>query len=75
MPAVPPDREEVETESVGVAAATAMLSDLVAVLLLASVTLTVKVEVPDAVGVPEIVPDEEFRLIPAGSEPLLTAHE
>ena len=57
------------------AAATAMLSDLVAVLLLASVTLTVKVEVPDAVGVPEMAPDEEFRLRPAGSEPLLTVQE
>ena len=75
MPTVPPDRDDVETESVGVAAATAMLRDLVAVLLLASVTLIVKVEVPDAVGVPEIAPVEAFSVSPAGSEPLLTLHE
>ena len=75
MPTVPPERDEVETESVGVAAATAMLRDFVAVLLLASVTLTVKVEVPEAVGVPEIAPEEAFSVSPAGSEPLLTLHE
>ena len=75
MPTVPLDRDDVETESVGVAEATAMLSDLVALLLLASVTLTVKDEVPDAVGVPEIAPVEAFSVSPAGSEPLLTLHE
>ena len=75
MPTVPPERDDVETESVGVAAATAMLSDFVAVLLLASVTLTVKDEVPDAVGVPEITPEEAFSDSPAGSEPLLTLQE
>ena len=56
-------------------AATAMLSDFVAVLLLASVTFAVNVDVPDAAGVPEIVPVEAFRVNPAGSEPLLTDHE
>lgn len=34
-----------------------------------------KFEVPDAVGVPEIAPDEAFRLSPAGREPVLTLHE
>ena len=72
---MPPVKVEVEKESVGVAAAKSMLRDFVAVLLLASVTLTVKVEVPEVVGVPEIAPEEEFRLRPAGSEPLLTLHE
>ena len=52
-----------------------MLSDFVAVLLLASVTLIVKDEVPDAVGVPEIAPEEAFSDSPAGSEPLLTLQE
>ena len=72
---MPPVRVEVEIERVGVAAATAMLSDFVAVPLLASVTLTVNEEVPDAVGVPEIAPVEALSVSPAGSEPLLTLHE
>lgn len=72
---MPPARDEVEMERVGVAAATAMLSDFVAVLLFASVTLTVNEDVPDAVGVPEIAPVEAFSVSPAGSEPLLTDHE
>ena len=72
---MPPDKLEVEIERAGVAAATAILSDLVAVPLLASVTLTVNEDVPDAVGVPEIAPVEAFRVSPAGSEPLLTLHE
>ena len=75
VPTVPPARDEVEMERVGVAAATAMLSDFVAVLLFASVTLTVNEDVPDAVGVPEIAPVEAFSVSPAGSEPLLTLHE
>ena len=75
MPTVPPDKLEVEIERAGVAAATAILSDFVAVLLLASVTLTVNGDVPDAVGVPEIAPIEAFSVSPAGSEPLLTDHE
>ena len=69
---MPPARLDVEIES---ACATAMLSDLVAVLLLASVTLTVNEEVPDAVGVPEIAPVDALSVSPAGSEPLLTLHE
>ena len=72
---MPPDKLEVEIERAGVAAATAILSDLVAVLLFASVTFAVKVDVPDAVGVPEIAPVEALSVNPAGSEPLLTLHE
>ena len=75
MPTVPPDKLEVEIERAGVAAATAMLSEWVAVLLLESVTFAVNEDVPDAVGVPEIAPVEEFSVSPAGSEPLLTLHE
>ena len=37
-----------------------------------SVTRTVKFDVPYAVGVPEIVPDELPRERPAGSEPEIT---
>jgi len=36
---------------------------------LESVTLTVKDEVPDAVGVPEMMPVEAARLNPAGKDP------
>jgi hypothetical protein len=42
--------------------------------LLESVTVTVKLDVPDAVGVPVIAPDEAPRLSPAGSEPEVIAH-
>jgi hypothetical protein len=38
-----------------------------------SVTVTVKLEVPVAVGVPVIAPLEALRLSPAGSEPLVSA--
>lgn len=56
------------------AAATAMLNDLVAVPLPESVTFAVKLEVPDAFGVPEMTPDEAFNERPDGSDPLLIAH-
>src|SRR5579872_2103275 len=51
-----------------------MVSETVAVAdtLLASVTLTVKLDVPAAVGVPESTPVEALSVIPAGSVPLLT---
>lgn len=74
MPTVPPARLEVEIANVCPAAETAILKDFVAVLLLASVTLMVKVEVPDAVGVPVIAPDDAFKVRPAGREPVLTLH-
>lgn len=49
-----------------------MLSCFVAALLLASTTLTVKDEVPDAVGVPEIAPLLAVSVKPVGNEPELT---
>ena len=51
-----------------------MLRLLVAVLLLASCTLTVKLLVPDAVGEPVMAPLEALRLTPAGRLPLVTDH-
>lgn len=39
-----------------------------------SVTLILKVEEPEAVGVPEIMPVEEFIVRPAGSVPTLIDH-
>ena len=42
--------------------------------LLESVTSTVKLEVPEALGVPVIAPPEGRRLSPAGSEPETSAH-
>jgi hypothetical protein len=50
------------------------LAEAVLVGLLESVTVTVKLEVPEALGVPVIAPDEALRLSPAGSEPLVTFH-
>ena len=41
--------------------------------LLESVAVTVKLEVPEALGVPVIAPLEALRLSPAGSEPLVSA--
>ena len=39
-----------------------------------SVTLTVKLKVPEDVGVPEITPVEALRASPGGREPALFAH-
>ena len=47
---------------------------LVAVAVALSFTWTVKLEVAAAVGVPLMVPLEEFRDKPAGNEPALTDH-
>ena len=56
------------------AAATVNVTDFVAVCavgVVESVTFTVKVNEPDIVGVPENVPVEAARLMPAGSAPEL----
>ena len=45
------------------------LAEAVLAGLLESVTVTVKLEVPELVGVPVIAPLEALRLSPAGSEP------
>ena len=52
-------------------AETTMLRLLVAVLLLTSCTVIVKLLVPEAVGVPVMAPLEAFRLRPAGRLPLV----
>ena len=60
-----------------VAAATVMLSDFVAVCavgVVESVTCAVKLKVPEAVGVPEIVLVEEFKFKPKGRDPELIDH-
>lgn len=54
------DRAEAPTE---------MPNPLLPLLLLASITCTVKDQLPDEVGVPEIVPVEAARLNPPGSDP------
>jgi hypothetical protein len=51
-----------------------MLRFAVAVLLSASVTFTVKLDVPVAEGVPEITPVLAFSVRPAGKLPLLMLH-
>jgi hypothetical protein len=52
------------------AAAIVMLNCLVAICAALSVTRTVKVNIPAAVGVPEIAPVDEFSESPLGREPL-----
>jgi hypothetical protein len=49
------------------------LAEAVLAGLLESVALTVKLEVPEVLGVPVIAPDEVLRLSPAGSEPEVIA--
>jgi hypothetical protein len=54
---------------------TVMLSDLVAVCGVGapeSVTPAVKLKVPEVVGVPEILPDEAFKLNPVGMDPAVS---
>ena len=69
---MPPGSEVVATES-GIFIVIDRLAVAVLAGLLESVTVTVKLEVPVAVGVPVIVPLEALRLSPAGSEPLVSA--
>jgi hypothetical protein len=60
------------------AAATVKVMDLVAVCavgVVESVTLTVKLNEPDVVGVPEKAPLDAARFMPAGSAPELKLHE
>jgi hypothetical protein len=66
VPITPAGRLAVVTVS---AETTTMLSGLVAVRPLASLTLTVKLEVPAAVGVPVIAP-AALRLKPGGGMPV-----
>ena len=68
---MPDGREVVVTES-GINIVIDKLAEAVLAGLLESVTVTVKLEVPEAVGVPVIAPLEALRLSPAGSEPLVT---
>jgi hypothetical protein len=58
----------------GTVAATVIerLAEAVLAGLLESATVTVKLEVPAALGVPVMEPVEASRLNPAGSEPLVT---
>ena len=65
---MPDGREVVVTES-GINIVIDKLAEAVLAGLLESVTVTVKLEVPEAVGVPVIAPLEALRLSPAGSEP------
>jgi hypothetical protein len=67
---VPPGSEAEIVNAEGAEAATTIerATDLVCAGLPASVTVAVKLEVPLAVGVPEIEPDDE-RLSPAGRLP------
>ena len=72
MPLTPEAR--IEFVMVSPAADTVMLraADLVCAGLLLSVTETVKLEVPEAVGVPEMTPVEGASVTPAGRLPAVT---
>jgi hypothetical protein len=70
---VPDGREVVVTESGAEETVIDNLAEAVLAGLLESVTVIVKLEVPEAVGLPVIAPDEALRLSPAGSEPPVSA--
>ena len=70
---MPDGREVVVTEKPGGETVIDRLAEVVWVGLLESVTVTVKLEVADALGVPVIAPLEASRLSPAGSEPEMSA--
>ena len=75
MPMTPAGNAVVVTDKAGF---TTMLRLAVAVLAVGvseSVTVTVKLTVPEAVGVPEIAPVAPLRVRPAGKLPVVTAHE
>ena len=69
---MPPVREVVVTEN-GTETVINKLAVAVLAGLLESVTSTVKLEVPVAVGVPAMIPLEALRLSPAGSDPEVSA--
>ena len=66
---IPAGKTPVVIDSEGVPAAIEMLSACEPVLFFESFTCTVNEELPDAVGVPEIKPDDAVRFKPAGSAP------
>jgi hypothetical protein len=70
---MPPGREVVVTEKPGGDTVIDRLAEAVLAGLLESVTVTVKFEVPEAVGVPVIAPLEASRLSRAGREPPVSA--
>jgi hypothetical protein len=67
--AVPPDKLVVVIARAAVATTIERLTDFVCAGFPASVTVAVKLDVPVAVGVPEIRPVIEARLSPAGRLP------
>jgi hypothetical protein len=66
-------REVVVTAKPGGEVVIDRLAEAVLAGLLESVACTVKLEVPEALGVPVIAPLEALRLSPAGSEPEMSA--
>ena len=69
---MPDGKEVVVTEKPGGETVMDRLAEAVLAGMLESVTVTVKLEVPELVGVPVIAPLEALRLSPAGSEPLVS---
>ena len=74
VPLVPPDRVEEVIASVVAPTTIDVAADFVCTGLPLSLTLTVKLEVPLAVGVPEITPLVDARVNPAGRVPALIDH-
>ena len=70
---MPGGREVVVMESGAVETVIDRLAVAVLGGLLESVAVTVKLEVPEALGVPVIAPLEALRLSPAGSDSVITA--
>ena len=70
---MPDGREVVVTESGATETVIDRLAEAVLAGLLESVTVTVKLEVPEVLGLPVIAPLEAPRLSPAGSDPEVIA--
>jgi hypothetical protein len=77
VPCVPPVNEPVVILTGGIDALIVRLNALVAACAVGaveSVTFTVKLKVPEAVGVPEMTPLDAVKVNPEGSEPELILH-
>ena len=69
---MPDGKEVVVTEKPGGETVMDRLAEAVLAGMLESVTVTVKLAVPEVLGFPVIAPLEALRLSPAGSEPLVS---
>ena len=74
-PAIPCERKLLETETVMTGQVSVIAKAFDPVQPFTSVPVTVKLEIPTTVGVPETKPFPEFRLIPNGKLPAVTEYD